>query len=99
MSLMMTHFRVFLGAPSVSDLKKEPAGSYTWKTIEPPLAETSQALLYPPATLEAASRRISLFYQNIIFDDSDEEAFDQELVGQIAWPEGSQPFMNGMSFA
>lgn len=90
----MTHFRVFLGAPSVSDLKKEPAGSYTWKTIEPPLAETSQALLYPPATLEAASRRISLFYQNIIFDDSDEEAFDQELVGQIAWPEGSQPFMN-----
>ncbi|KAG1765842.1 hypothetical protein EV702DRAFT_981279 [Suillus placidus] len=74
----MTHFRVFLSAPSISDLKKDPSGSYTWKTIEPPSAEASQALLYPPATLEAASRRISLIYQNIIFDDSDEEAFDQE---------------------
>ncbi|KAG2036520.1 hypothetical protein BDR03DRAFT_921475 [Suillus americanus] len=80
----MTHFRVFLGAPSISDLKKDPAGSYTWKTIEPPSTETSQVLLYPPATLEAASRRISLFYQNIIFDDSDEEAFVQERVGQVA---------------
>ncbi|KAG1742014.1 hypothetical protein EDB19DRAFT_692235 [Suillus lakei] len=89
----MTHFRVFLGAPSVNDLKKEP-GSYTWKTIEPPSAEASQALLYPPATLEAASRRISLLYQNIIFDDSDEEAFGQERVGQSAWPDGSQPLMN-----
>ncbi|KAG1827631.1 uncharacterized protein BJ212DRAFT_1572955, partial [Suillus subaureus] len=90
----MTHFRVFLGAPSVSDLRKDPAGSYTWKTIEPSLAEASQALLYPPATLEAASRRISLLYQNVIFDDSNEEAFDQEYVGQVAWPEGSEPLMN-----
>ncbi|KAG1849271.1 hypothetical protein DFJ58DRAFT_452927 [Suillus subalutaceus] len=90
----MTHFRVFLGAPSVSDLRKDAAGSYTWKTIEPPLVDASQALLYPPATLEAASRRISLLYQNIIFDDSDEEAFNHERVGQIAWPEGSQLSMN-----
>ncbi|KAG1841829.1 hypothetical protein F4604DRAFT_1597873 [Suillus subluteus] len=93
----MTHFRVFLGAPSVSDLRKDAAGSYTWKTIEPPLVDASQALLYPPATLEAASRRISLLYQNIIFDNSDEEAFNHERVGQIAWPEGSQLSMNGIS--
>ncbi|KAG1809728.1 hypothetical protein EV424DRAFT_1328193 [Suillus variegatus] len=90
----MTHFRVFLGAPSVSDLKKHSAGSYTWKTIEHPSAEASQALLYPPATSEAASRRISLLYQNIIFDDCDEEALDQERVDKSAWPEGSQPLMN-----
>ncbi|KAG2157991.1 uncharacterized protein EDB93DRAFT_1100791 [Suillus bovinus] len=32
------------------------------KTIEPPSAEVSKALLYPPATLEAMSRRISLLY-------------------------------------
>ncbi|KAG1725704.1 uncharacterized protein EDB91DRAFT_1265431 [Suillus paluster] len=88
----MTHFRVFLGAPSVGDFKKD-TGSYTWKTVEPPSAEVSQALLYPPATLEAASRRISLFYQNIIFDDSNEEAFDQEPASRGAWPEGSQPMM------
>jgi len=92
----MTHFRVFLGAPSISDLKKDPR-SYTWKTIEPPSAEVSQALVYPPATLEAASRRISLFYQNIIFDDSDEEVFDQEGVGQEARPEGSEPITKGVS--
>ncbi|KAG2135183.1 uncharacterized protein EDB93DRAFT_1242573 [Suillus bovinus] len=63
----MTHFRVFLGAPSASNLKKDSIGS------------PSQILLYPPATLEAASRRISLFYQNIIFDD-----YEQTTV--ITWP-------------
>jgi hypothetical protein len=84
----MTHFRVFLGAPSINELKKDPAVSYTWKTVEPPSAAATQALVYPPATLEAASRRISMFYQNIIFDESNEEA-DEER-------EGSQHLMNGM---
>jgi hypothetical protein len=72
----MTPFRVFVGAPSASDLKRD-TGSYIWKIIEPPSADVSQALIYPPATLDAASRRISLLYQNIIFEDSDEEVFDQ----------------------
>lgn len=75
----MAQYRVFIGAPSVNDLKRG-AGSYTWKTIESPSAEVSQALVYPPATLEAATRRISLLYQNIIFDNSGEEVFDQEHV-------------------
>ncbi|KIK38724.1 hypothetical protein CY34DRAFT_90459 [Suillus luteus UH-Slu-Lm8-n1] len=83
----MTHFRVFLGAPSINELKKDPAVSYTWKTVEPPSAAATQALVYPPATLEAASRRISMFYQNIIFDESNEEASDEER-------EGSQHLMN-----
>ncbi|KAG1738299.1 hypothetical protein EDD22DRAFT_982322 [Suillus occidentalis] len=67
----MTHFRVFLGAPSINDLKKDPAVSYTWKTVEPPSAAATQALVYPPATLEAASRRISI----------NEEASDEEREG------------------
>ncbi|OAX38181.1 hypothetical protein K503DRAFT_800650 [Rhizopogon vinicolor AM-OR11-026] len=75
----MAQFRVFIGAPSIIDLKRD-TGPYTWKTIEPPSAEVSQVLVYPPATLEAATRRISLLYQNIIFDESGEEAFDQEHV-------------------
>jgi hypothetical protein len=87
----MTHYRVFLGAPSISDLKKDPAVSYTWKTVEPPSAAATQALVYPPATLEAASRRISLLYQNIIFDESNEQGSDEER------SEGSQLLMNGMS--
>ncbi|KAG2747662.1 hypothetical protein P692DRAFT_20574627 [Suillus brevipes Sb2] len=84
----MTHYRVFLGAPSISDLKKDPAVTYTWKTVEPPSAAATQALVYPPATLEAASRRISLLYQNIIFDESNEEGSDEER------SEGSQLLMN-----
>jgi len=75
----MTQFRVFVGSPSVGDLRRD-VGPYTWRTIDSPSTEVSQALVYPPATLEAASRRISLMYQNIIFDDSDEELFDQERV-------------------
>ncbi|KAG2753040.1 hypothetical protein P692DRAFT_20908528 [Suillus brevipes Sb2] len=41
----MTHYRVFLGAPSISDLKKDPAATYTWKTVEPPSAAATQALI------------------------------------------------------
>ena len=48
--------------------------SYQWQTIEsksrgiqPP------SIIFPPATLEAASRRVSLIYQNIIFKDQDDE--------------------------
>ncbi|KIJ16611.1 hypothetical protein PAXINDRAFT_162335 [Paxillus involutus ATCC 200175] len=71
----MVHYRVFLGAPSAADVDKDPK-SYVWKTIQDPSPSTqpSQSLFpYPPATLDAASRRISLLYQNVIFDDTDEE--------------------------
>ncbi|KAJ7667062.1 hypothetical protein B0H17DRAFT_1162456 [Mycena rosella] len=67
---------VFLGAPSPSDIHRDPS-EYHWRTVSPKPMPTqpssSQAAIYPPATLVAASRRISLMYQNVIFDDSKEE--------------------------
>ncbi|KAL4064191.1 hypothetical protein V8B97DRAFT_1876103 [Scleroderma yunnanense] len=67
----MVHYRVFLGAPSPADVTTDP-GSYTWKTTESTLSSSSfsqPSLVYPPATLDAASRRISLLYQDVIFND------------------------------
>lgn len=79
-------FRVFLGAPSRADLAREASTNsnrtYRWETVESQkheietIRQTSTAEIleiYPPATLEAASRRISLLYQNIIFNDVDDE--------------------------
>ncbi|KAG6840086.1 hypothetical protein C0991_009063 [Blastosporella zonata] len=71
-------YRVFLGAPSLSDLDKDPS-SYQWQTISsnqafpPKRTIATQSIILPPATLEAASRRISRIYENIIFDDELEE--------------------------
>ena len=68
----MTQYRVFLGGPSRAETRKSLACSYQWQTVS---SNTSPAtsVIFPPATLEAASRRISLIYQNIIFKESDEE--------------------------
>jgi len=66
----MARFRVFLGAPPAADVATDPNG-YVWKTLQEP--SPMQSLVpYPPATLDAASRRISLLYQNVIFTDSQE---------------------------
>lgn len=64
-SKSMVHFRVFLGAPTSADTDSDLTG-YVWQTLQEP----SQSEPYPPATLNAASRRISLLYQNVIFDSS-----------------------------
>ncbi|KAJ7174390.1 hypothetical protein C8R46DRAFT_892412 [Mycena filopes] len=71
---------VFLGAPRASDIHRSPK-EYIWRTVSSKPAsapgEPSQAApYYLPATLEAASRRISLMYQNVIFDDSKDEEED-----------------------
>ncbi|KAJ7983003.1 hypothetical protein DFH06DRAFT_714026 [Mycena polygramma] len=69
---------VFLGAPRVSDIHRAP-NEYYWRSVssnsvaEFPSESQVQSAIYPPATLEAASRRISLMYQNVIFDESREE--------------------------
>ncbi|KAG6809895.1 hypothetical protein H0H92_014214 [Tricholoma furcatifolium] len=68
-------YRVFLGAPTLADLDNDPS-LYQWQTISskeaiPPkrtLAAT-QSVIFPSATLEAASRRISRIYENVIFDE------------------------------
>ncbi|PCH35987.1 hypothetical protein WOLCODRAFT_156707 [Wolfiporia cocos MD-104 SS10] len=63
-------YRVFSGAPAAHDLGRDPR-SYRWQTV----SSATIHPCYPPATLEAASRRISLLYQNIIFGDSEEEEY------------------------
>lgn len=69
----MSRFRVFVGAPSKTDLQNEQ-NYYHWQTIPSKsiISETSVVILLP-ATLNAASRRVSRIYQNIIFDEEDEE--------------------------
>ncbi|KAI5985647.1 hypothetical protein EDD15DRAFT_2582430 [Pisolithus albus] len=87
----MVYYRVFLGAPPASDLAKDPS-SYVWKTTEssstslplPYAPPHDPTLVYPTATLDEASRRISLLYQNIIFKDTDEnEDGDEERIDDI----------------
>ncbi|KAL6303504.1 hypothetical protein BKA93DRAFT_826566 [Sparassis latifolia] len=72
---MAPSYRVFIGAPSPKDLRN-PAVSYHWQIV----SSKPVTFTLPPATLEAASRRISLLYQNIIFRESedDEEEGDEE---------------------
>ncbi|KDQ32874.1 hypothetical protein PLEOSDRAFT_48650 [Pleurotus ostreatus PC15] len=89
-------FRVFLGAPTKNDISKDPA-SFRWQNVSStsPSASTRPAGTqpFPPATLQAASVRISQFYKHIIFDDEegDEGAPDGTfLEGQttaISWDE------------
>ncbi|KAI9567209.1 hypothetical protein HD554DRAFT_2205633 [Boletus coccyginus] len=67
----MVRFRVFLGAPSAADMAMDPNG-YVWRTHQEPSPMGSLRVPFPPATLDAASRRISLLYQNVIFTDSQE---------------------------
>ncbi|KAJ6579545.1 hypothetical protein DFH09DRAFT_1146869 [Mycena vulgaris] len=86
---------VFIGAPSASDLHRNPS-EYHWRNVSSkPMtqASSSQAAIYPPATLVAASRRISLMYQNVIFNDSKEEEDSdgkQEDETFITWPPTAQ---------
>ena len=95
-------YRVFLGAPSKADIFNDP-NSYKWHTISSSDSYSkstrlgvdgtqaqSQAFIFPLATLEAASHRISLIYKNIIFDDvtETEELFEEQ-------PEVEEPARGG----
>ena len=70
----MTQYRVFLGAPSREETRQS-SGSYQWQNVssEP---WPSASVIFPPATLEAASRRVSLIYQGVIFKEPDEREHD-----------------------
>ena len=57
---------VFLQTPSV--LEEPATANYRW-TIHPKSETRTAALLYPPAALEAAGRRLSALYENVIFQD------------------------------
>ncbi|EIN06963.1 hypothetical protein PUNSTDRAFT_144558 [Punctularia strigosozonata HHB-11173 SS5] len=86
----MPRFVVFTGAPSATDLRANVNGLSTcyWRQIgstEPGLLSERATLLtqrtqpLPIATLEAASRRLSLIYGNAIFDDSSTEDYQLAL--------------------
>ncbi|KAJ4470574.1 hypothetical protein C8J55DRAFT_563903 [Lentinula edodes] len=94
-------YHVFLGAPSAKSLSKSSRENlqYTWTKVcspqgvtnGPPLSLSLPYSLPPPATLEAASRRISLIYQNAIFQDTESEEEPEELQEEdastfITWP-------------
>ncbi|KAJ7476975.1 hypothetical protein B0H11DRAFT_2031462 [Mycena galericulata] len=82
---------VFLGAPLASDIHRD-VREYHWRTVSSkslPQQAYSQ-VVYPAATLEAASRRISLLYNNVIFDESKEEDSDERDETFITWPPTAQ---------
>ncbi|KAF8637701.1 hypothetical protein AX16_010776 [Volvariella volvacea WC 439] len=65
-------YRVFIGAPSANDIRNDPQ-SYRWLSVSSIPPPSSQAVVLPPATIEAASRRISFAYRSVIFDEDDED--------------------------
>ncbi|KZT71673.1 hypothetical protein DAEQUDRAFT_92262 [Daedalea quercina L-15889] len=68
----MKSYRVFLGAPPASEINVAVDGTaYHWKTVSP---VGEQDVTLPTATIEAASRRISALYENIIFHEDDDES-------------------------
>lgn len=76
-------YHVFLGAPSPADLKRTTEETYHWEHYAEERNATQQDVPLPPATLAAASRRISRLYKNIIFQDGALEASQQLEHGKI----------------
>lgn len=75
----MPTFRVFLGAPSLSDIDTDIL-DYQWQSVSSqPQSEIHRDKFptppdFPAAdVLDHASRRISLIYQNVIFNGDAEE--------------------------
>jgi hypothetical protein len=71
----MTKFLAYLHAPSTAQLRREFGDSFQWQT-----AAYIPALLEPSA-LELASQRVSLYYRNVIFDDSTQDKSMDEVAG------------------
>lgn len=65
-TMSMKHYRVFLGAPSPASLHYNE-GDFEWETL------TIPAPVLDASIFEAASRRISRLYENMIFAEDDDE--------------------------
>lgn len=66
----MKHYHVFLGAPSPASLCRDES-DFGWETY------TTKTPILDASVFEAASRRISRLYENIIFaEDEDEDIAD-----------------------
>jgi hypothetical protein len=103
----MSRFHVFLNAPSLKELRSEnSAQDYKWSTIvcdgltqaEPISRNTSHShLSLSAATIEAASRRISMLYENIIFKDTHsdcEEEYDDDDDSEVRRVDAGNPHKN-----
>lgn len=101
----MRRFHVFLKAPTTKDLKETTISQdlgchYQWHTSSYPdshhgvedLSRNTSSRL-PSATLEVASRRISMLYENIIFRDNHENGED-EYIGELDSVQGGQNLPN-----
>jgi hypothetical protein len=64
--MSMKHYRVFLGAPSSASLYCNE-GDFEWETF------TTAIPVLDASVFEAASRRISRLYENMIFAEDDDE--------------------------
>lgn len=83
----MARFHVFLKAPTSAEFAREDDEHtrqwHTFSTASPLgsadiTADSAGAVGLPSATLEAASRRISMHYENVIFKDVTSEDEDEE---------------------
>lgn len=89
---------VFLGAPSPSNASTsiDDKTSHHWRTVTPTTdpVQLSKKMsleppLYPSSALDAASRRISAMYENIIFggnedeDEGDTQIVEEEITHEI----------------
>jgi len=70
-------YRVFLGAPSLNTIDNDPL-EYQWESISSHSQSHAMREQFPTPpdfptieTLDDASRRVSLVYQNVIFNDDD----------------------------
>jgi len=79
-------YKVFMGAPSRAFLLSNHSenATYEWRTVSVTVealnasaaSGKSEPVLIPPDIYEAASTRISEFYQNTIFHDDEDEPED-----------------------
>jgi len=77
-------YRVFLGAPPLNTIDNDPLG-YQWESISSHSQSDAIREQFPTPpdfptieTLDDASRRVSLVYQNVIFnDDDDDDSWEQ----------------------
>ena len=72
----MKHYRVFLGAPSPANLYCNE-GDFEWETF------TTATPVLDASIFEAASRRISRLYENMIFAEEDDEDIEGASDGNL----------------
>lgn len=82
----MKSYRVFLGAPPASEIKIR-RDEYHWQTVsEPaatPISQHHVDITLPVTIVEAASKRISALYENIIFREDDDESHYLSVLGLV----------------